>query len=267
MLNQLKRKFGRFAVPNLTLLLIILQVAAYAVAQARPEAIRNLQLVPHLVLEGQLWRIFTFIVEPPMSNPLFAFFFWYLFYLMGTALEQQWGAFHYNAFLLIGYVATVAAAFLVPNAVATNAFVQLSVFLAFAQLYPNFEIYLFFLLPVKIKWLALLQWIIYGALFATGAWATRAMIAASVLNFFIFFGGDVWERIKGGRRRMAWQAHTVVEKDEPFHRCRVCGITDKSHPRMDFRYCSQCAGACCYCSEHIRNHEHVTQPTDTAKMS
>lgn len=267
MLNKLQRKFGRFAVPNLTLLLILCQVAAYAVAQARPEAISNLLLVPDLVLEGQYWRLFTFVVDPPFTNAIFAFFFWYMFYLMGTALEQQWGAFRYNAFLLIGYIVTVAAAFLVPGAVATNAFVQFSVFLAFAHLYPNFEIYVMFILPVKIKWLALLQWIIYFYSFARGTWSTRAMIAASVINFFVFFGGDVWERIKGGRRRMAWQAKTIVEKDEPFHRCRVCGITDKTHPQMEFRYCSKCAGACGYCSEHIRNHEHVTQPSDAAKTS
>jgi hypothetical protein len=265
MLDKLERKLGRFAVPNVTLLLILCQVAAYIVAQARPEAAANIMLLPDLVLEGQYWRLLTFVVQPPSDFALFAFFFWYLFYLMGTALESHWGVFRYNAFLLIGYVATVAAAFLVPDAVATNAFLELSVFLAFAQLYPNFEIYVFFILPVKIKWLALLMWISYALQFATGPWGTRAMIAASVLNFFVFFSGDVWDRIKGGRRRMAWQAKTMVKQDKPFHRCLVCGITDKSHPQMEFRYCSQCVGACGYCSEHIRNHEHVTQPAASAK--
>jgi hypothetical protein len=110
----------------------------------------------------------------------------------------------------------------------------------------------------------MLQWIGYFLSFALGGWSDRAMIAASVLNFFVFFGKDVLYRIQGGRRRMAWQAKMVVNQDKPFHRCVVCGITDKSHPQMEFRYCSQCVGACGYCTEHIRNHEHVTQPKDTA---
>jgi hypothetical protein len=265
MLSKLERKFRRFGVPNVTLLLIVCQVLGYGVAQTKPRAVENIQLIPRLVLEGEVWRLFTFLVEPPMDNLLFAFFFWYLFYLMGTALEQQWGAFRYNVFLLIGYLATVAAAFLVLEAPATNGFLQGAVFLAFAYLYPNFEIYLFFVLPVKIKWLAMLQWIIYFLLFATGGWDTRAMIAASVLNFFMFFGKDILERIKGGRRRMAWQAKTLVKEDKPFHRCLVCGVTDKTHPQMEFRYCSKCAGACGYCSEHIRSHEHVTEPKDAVQ--
>jgi hypothetical protein len=259
MLDKLERKLRRFAVPNVTLLLIACQVVVYVMAEFRSNAVANIQLVPRLVLEGQFWRLFTFVVEPPPMNVLFAFFFWYLFYLMGSALEQQWGAFRYNVFLLIGYFATVAAAFLTPDVPATNGFVQGTVFLAFAYLFPDFELTLFFILPVKVKWLALIQWAFYGLTFVTGEWSTRAAIAASVLNFFVFFGKDLYLRIKGKRRRMAWQAKTVAEKEKPFHRCLVCGITDKTHPEMDFRYCSKCAGACGYCTEHIRSHEHVTE--------
>ena len=96
----------------------------------------------------------TFVGEPPTTNLLFAFFFWYLFYLMGTVLESTWGAFRYNVYLLVGWAATVAVAFLQPNAPASISFLQASVFLAFAYLYPDFQILLFFILPVKVKWLA-----------------------------------------------------------------------------------------------------------------
>ncbi len=261
MLNKLERRLRRFAVPNVTLFIIGCQVLTYGVGQARPESLDILRLIPRQVLAGEVWRLATFLVEPPQTNLIFACFFWYLFYLTGTALEAQWGAFRYNVFLLIGYVATVAAAFLTPEVAATNSFVQLTVFLAFAQLYPDFVINLFMILPIKIKWLALLQWIGYLVAFSTGDWSTRAAVAASVVNFFVFFGRDVVERIQGGRRRRAWQTKVVVDKEKPFHRCLVCGITDKSHPQMEFRYCSQCAGACGYCSEHIRNHDHVPQAT------
>jgi hypothetical protein len=262
MLSKLERKLGRFALPNVTLFLIVGQVLAYGVTQVRPQAVENIQLIPARVLEGEVWRLFTFVVQPPSMNLLFAFFFWYLFYLMGTVLEHQWGVFRYNAFLLIGYLATVAAAFLVPDQPASIAFLQFSVFFAFAVLYPDFVIYVFFVLPVKIKWLALLAWIGLLLGFLQGDWSTRAMIAASVLNFFVFFAQDALDRLRGVRRRMAWQAKTQDNQDKPFHRCVVCGITDKSHPQMEFRYCSQCVGACGYCTEHIRNHEHVTQAKD-----
>jgi hypothetical protein len=262
MLSKLERKFGRFAVPNVTVALIVCQVLVYFLAEANPQAVANLLLVPHLVLQGEAWRLFTFLAVPPGMNLLFAFFFWYLFYLMGTTLEHQWGVFRYNLFLLIGYLATVAAAFLTPGAPAANGFLQGSVFLAFAYLYPDFVLQLFFILPVKIKWLALLQWAGYALLFVKGDWSTRAMIGASVLNFFVFFGREIFQQIKGRRRRMAWQAKVEPSKEKPFHVCRVCGITDKTHPQMEFRYCSKCVGACGYCTEHIRNHEHVTQPED-----
>ncbi len=262
MLSKLERKLRRFAVPNVTLFLIVGQVLVYFVAQVRPQAMENIRLIPARVLEGEVWRLFTFVVEPPTDNLLFAFFFWYLFYLMGTALEHQWGVFRYNAFLLIGYVASVAAAFLVPEQPASVSFLQGSVFFAFAALFPDFVMYLFFVLPVKIKWLAILAGIAVFLAFAQGDWSTRAMIAANVLNLFVFFSKDVFDRIRGWRRRTAWQAKTQVSQDKPFHRCVVCGITDKSHPQMEFRYCSKCVGACGYCTEHIRNHEHVTEPKD-----
>jgi hypothetical protein len=118
---------------------------------------------------------------------------------------------------------------------------------------------------VKIKWLALIQWVFYGIKFVTDDWSAKATIAASVINFFVFFGSDLFQRIQGRRRRMAWQAKTAAEKDRPFHRCLVCGITDKTHPEMEFRYCSKCAGACGYCTEHIRNHEHVTEAKDAVE--
>jgi hypothetical protein len=221
--------------------------------------------VPRLVLEGEVWRLFTFLLMPPFSNPICAFFFWYFFYLMGTTLEMQWGAIRYNVFLLVGYVATVAASFLTPDFPATNGFLEGSVFLAFAFLYPEFEIYLFFVLPVKIKWLARLTWAIYLYTFTFGDWTSRAMIGASVANFFLFFSRDVLSRVRMGRRRMAFQAARLTEKKREYlHRCTVCGITDRTHPEMDFRYCSRCQGTHAYCTEHLRTHEHITAAEPTA---
>jgi len=256
MLDRLQRRFGRFTVPHVTESLIFCQVFVYIVLQANPGAavLGNLELIPNRVLEGQWWRLVSFLFYPPLSNPVFAFFFWYLFYLMGTSLEQTWGTFRYNV-----YLATVAAALLHPDLPASVGFLQGSVFLAFAHLYPNFRLALFFLLPVKIKWLALLAWIGYGLALTFGSWSERLLVTASIANFLLFFGRDIWQRAKTGRWMMANQARRIKAQNKPLHTCRICGVTDKMDRKMHFRYCSKCEGSCCYCSEHLHNHEHVTE--------
>ena len=258
LLDKLERKIGAWAVPNLTIYLIAGQTVFYVMFLTGRVDRSVTLLSAGLLLQGEWWRLATFIFDPPLSNPLFALFAWYLFYLMGSALEEQCGAFRYNVFLLIGFLMTVAAAFLVPGAAVSNIFIGGSVFLAFAWLYPDFTINIFFVLPVKIKWLALLTWLWYGFQLLFGAWPTRLLVLASVCNFLLFFARDLVWMAKSGKRRMGWQARQVPRRDDtPFHRCTVCGITDKDDPRMDFRYCPDCAGQQCFCPAHIRDHEHV----------
>jgi len=256
----LERWFGRFAVPNVTLILICGQIVTWMATQQNPQLMEKMLLIPAKVLDGEVFRVLSFALMPPCDSPIWAFFFWYLFYIMGTALEAYWGTFRYNVFLLIGYVATVAASFVNPDGVVTNWFIEGTVFLAFAYLNPNFILHLFFILPVRIKWLAMFTWIGFGAIFIYGTWSTRLGIAASVLNFFVFFGGDIWYRIAHGQRHMLGQAKRFAVNRPPdyFHKCAVCGITDTSHPQTEFRYCSQCSGDLGYCPDHLRGHDHVT---------
>jgi hypothetical protein len=258
LLDKLEKKIGRFAVPNLTIYLIAGQSIFYVMFMTGRVERSVTWLAADLLLQGEWWRLATFIFDPPLSNPLFALFAWYLFYLMGSALETQWGAFRYNIFLLIGCVMTVAVSFLVPAARVSNVFIGGSVFLAFAWLYPDFTLNLFLVLPVKIKWLALITWLGYGFQLLFGAWPTRLLVLASVCNFLLFFARDLIWMVKSGQRRMGWQARQPSRRaDAPFHRCTVCGITDKSHPQADFRYCPDCAGQQCFCPAHIRDHEHL----------
>lgn len=255
-LNNLERKFRRYAVPNITVYLILGQVMFFVFAVSGRFILERVVLVPERVLDGEWWRLITFLFIPPTRSPIFAFFAWYLFYLMGSALENRWGAFRYNLFILIGWLVTVAVSFLAPYYPATNVFIGGSVFLAFAYLYPEFQLYIFFILPVRIKWLALITWVSYFYQFATGGWGTKLMILASLSNYLLFFGKDIYLSVKSGRRRMAVQAREIASRSQPFHTCAVCGITDRSHPQMEFRYCSDCGGLG-YCKDHIFNHEHA----------
>lgn len=270
LLSRLNSKFGRYAVPNLTMVFIVGQVFLYVAQQIDPgqagvDVLDKIRLNPAKVLSGEVWRLVTFLFDPPTSNLIFAFFFWYLFYLMGTTLEVSWGVFRYNMFLLIGYVASVACAFGLyftmgaanGNLPASSGFLYGTVFLAFARLYPEFVMYIFFILPVKIKWLALFQWIGYAIGFLFGPWMVKAMIVASVFNYMLFFGRDIWLDIKQGHRRMRHQARALKAPPRLIHKCHSCGITSDDAPQKQFRYCSKCAGECCYCPEHLHGHEHV----------
>jgi hypothetical protein len=259
-LDKLERMIRPFSVPQVTLVFIVLQIVVFLVAAARPNIILRFTLTPQNVLAGEIWRVFTFLIIPPIGNPICAAFFWYLFYLMGTALEGYWGTARYNLYLLIGFIATVGVAFGFPEHDATNVFLQGSVFLAFAFLNPDFELLLFFLMPVRIKWLALLTWIGYGWSFISGDWSQRAVILASVFNFLVFFASDLGQKVRSARRRMAYQARLRATPEKPFyHQCLVCGITDRTHPHMDFRYCSKCEGTCGYCMDHLHDHQHETE--------
>jgi hypothetical protein len=272
----MESKLGRFAVPNLTLILIVGQVFLYIARHFAPGAadedvLEKVRLLPAAVLSGQVWRLVTFLFDPPLDNPFFAFFFWYMFYFMGATLEANWGTFRYNVFLFIGYLACVAGAFVtyfivdaagLPGGVpANNGFLYGTVFLAFARLYPEFVLYIMFILPVKIKWLAMLQWIFYGIQFLGGDWMVKGMVVASVANYLLFFGSDLWRGAKQGHRRMQHQARALKGQGRIIHKCAVCGMSSDTSPQTQFRYCSKCDGERCYCPEHLQNHEHVSRET------
>jgi hypothetical protein len=268
--SRLERSLGRFAVPNLALYLVFGQVTVFlAILLGRLDP-EWFEFVPRYALMGQWWRVFTFLLMPPSMSIIFIGFAWWIFYMMGNALEAYWGAFRFNLFILLGAAFTVGLSFLSPEMKVTNAFLAGSVFLAFAYLNPDFELLIFFILPVKIKWMALLTWVVYGFELATGGWSTRLQVIAATANFFLFFGRDLIQRARSGRRSMARAADregTAGRQSQPRHRCRVCGKTDQSNPELDFRYCSKCSGDECYCSEHIKNHEHVAAIEESSKSA
>ncbi len=252
--DKLERKLSRLAIPHLTLWIIIGQVLFFVLHFSHPNIISRMYLEPPLVWAGQWWRVISFVLIPPSYSPIWLFLDIYFFFLIGNTLENTWGSLHYNIFLLIGWMATVAAALLVPGGAVASLYLFGSVFLAFAFLYPEFVIYVAFILPVQVKYLGWLMWAFYGWMFLTGGWSQRAIVFAAVLNFLIFFHRDIINRIRYGHRKMVQKAAAAV--DAPFHRCTICGVTDQSNPQMEFRYCNRCAGTPCYCMDHINNHEH-----------
>ena len=256
-LNRLERKFGHFAIPNLTLSLVTLQGLTFFLAYAYPDFIQKILLTHEKLFAGEWWRLFTVLVIPPPMSPLFLIFFLYFFALIGNTLEAQWGTFKFNLYILIGYIATVLVV-LIPGAIVSNVFLMGSIFVAFAWLFPEFEILIFFVFPVKMKWLGLASWILMLIAFITGDWAAKAQVAAGSLSFLIFFHADLWQSLRTSRRKFKGQMARAQSEEAkpPLHVCAQCGVTDQSDRKMEFRYCPLCTGTPAYCINHIQNHQH-----------
>lgn len=256
LLERLDRVVRPIAIPNLTMVIIIGQVVLFIADAANPGLLERANLVWDRVLEGEVWRLVTFMLVPPRIHLLFLLLAWYLFHLMGTSLEQTWGSVRYNLFFYLGYLFTLAAAGVAHDEPVAGHFLAGSVFLAFATYNPRFEILLFFVLPVQIRWLAYLQAIGYALAFAGGDMATRLTVLAAVGNYLIFFGPVLFARVTNFRRRLAWDSRQYKPGDTPRHTCAVCGANSNTHPSTDFRYCSKCDGVLAYCDQHLRSHEH-----------
>ena len=257
-LDRLDRLVRPIAIPNLTVIIIVGQVLMLLASAGNGQLLDRAFLVWGKVFEGEVWRLITFLFVPITTSPIWLFFALYIFYIFGTSLERHWGMVRYNTFLWLGTVLTVAAAGLVHDWPVSGAFLEGTVFLAFATYNPNFELRLFFVLPVKVKYLAYLQAAGYMMALLVGDMATRVMVLASIGNYLVFFAPSVISRIYHFRRRMQWEARQYDPGDAPRHICATCGANSNSHPNMDFRYCSKCDGHYAYCEEHLRDHQHVT---------
>jgi hypothetical protein len=195
-LNKLERKFGRYAPQDILIYITVTMFIVYLISLLTPQynVIPYLSLIPSLVLKGEVWRLISFIVIPPDSSPLFIFFALYFFYLIGSSLEAKWGSFRFNAYYIIGIIGTIISAFL--SGGATNLFLNLSLFFAFATIYPDYEIMLFFAIPVKIKYLALLDALYFVFIIIMGSFTDKLACIAAILNFLLFFGVDFIKNIK-----------------------------------------------------------------------
>jgi len=188
-INKLERKFGRYAISNLMYYIIGITMAVYIVQYTLNVSLSYyLAFIPSFIMQGQFWRIITFIFIPPAASIIMIAFVMYFYYMMGTTLESEWGTFKFNLYYLFGMIGTIIAAFITGSG--TSVYLNLSLFLAFAYLFPNVEILLFFILPVKVKWIAYLDWIYFALSLIFGTMSTRIAAIASLINFFIFFGED-----------------------------------------------------------------------------
>ena len=268
----------RFGIPNLMRVIVIGNVAVYVLmllTQANDaNALSFLTFNLNALLHGEVWRLVTFVFVPAYSSPFALLISLYFYYWIGSTLERQWGTAKFNLYYISGALLTVLRGAGNPYLTAAGTgYVNLSMFFAFAFLFPDTTVLLFFILPVKMKWLAYLD----GALFAfdiikaIGAhnWAGVVLPIVALLNFAVFIWPEVHylkERTKyqNSRKtvqfRQAQQQQAKQAQQQGYrHKCAVCGRTDTDYPDLQFRYCSKCVGYHCFCQDHIFNHVHFTE--------
>jgi hypothetical protein len=199
-IDRLERRWGDWSIPNPAVFIVGMNAAIWGLSQVKPGFPALLALEPALIARGEWWRIATFLFLPPSVGPLFMLLWLYLLWLYAQALENEWGEFRFTVFYGIGAVATVAAS-LALGVGLSNMTLNSTIFLAFAALYPDFELLLFFILPVRVKWLAWITWALIALSFLTGGWIARAALVSGLLNYAVFFAKDHLHDVLEWRRR------------------------------------------------------------------
>jgi len=295
-LNNLRKRFDRFCfrnrdkgIPNLMLYVSVGAGLTYFISNMAGNAVLyNLFAFDRaLILQGQVWRLFTYPLTYSGGNIVFTLITLLCYYSLGQAIEHVWGTFRFNLFYLTGIVMMDIFCLLFGGS-ATAYHLNLSLFLAYATMYPNAGFLLFFIIPVKAWIFALLDIVLMVSdvvtLTMAGYFPYSLFPFVSLLNYFLFFGKDVMNVIP-----LSWRANaqrlfkkgsqtaspkqkakvipfpsagsyeaTVATPKAPYtHKCVICGKTDVDHPDLEFRYCSRCNGYHCYCEDHISNHTHI----------
>ena len=209
---DLERKLRRFTIADLMKYIVIGQGIVYILMFVWPSlgnlVYSNIVLTRGALLRGQIWRLVTFVFVPPTSSPIFALFALYFYYMIGSGLEYRWGKIKFNLYYAVGMICAWIACLL--TGYASNTYLNLSLFFAYAALFPNVEVLLFGILPIKMKYLALVDVLIYLQQFITGSASTRVTILLCLANVFLFLGGDLNHTIR--RESQYWKTRYNFRK-------------------------------------------------------
>ena len=285
-MSKWERKFGKYAISNLTLVLIACYVAGYILELFAPTVMGWLTLNPYAILHGQVWRLVTWLIAPPSSFDIFTIIMLLFYYSLGSSLEKVWGTWQYNVYIFTGLILTVIGSFvsmgiyylLYGNMDPASAgilfsygatqfstyYINMSIFLAYAATFPNAQVLLMFVIPIKVKWLGILYGILLGyemlQCVSGGYWFAVAAIGASLLNFGVFCfrsKNHMHMDPRQIKRRVEFKQDVKKNSKITKHKCAVCGRTEDDGLDLEFRFCSKCNGNYEYCQEHLFTHKHV----------
>lgn len=291
----MRKKFERFCfknrnygIPNLMLYISLGTALVYLMSMVdNSYTLYNLLCFDRrLILQGQVWRLVSYVLTYDAGNILLTAISLFCYYSLGRAMENVWGTLRFNLFYFSGVILQDIFSMVLGGFSADVLYLNMSLFLAYATMYPQSEFLLFFIIPVK-AWifavvdLAITLYHVITLTFVWGLFPHSLFPLVALLNYFLFFGKDVvnvfpiswranFRRLFRRKSKMSQTAKTipfpnagsyqasVAKVKAPYtHQCTVCGRTDVSDPQLEFRYCSRCSGYHCYCEEHISNHTHV----------
>ena len=279
-LNEAVERFcalhPRLGIPGLMRYIVGANAVIYLLSLfARGGSLNFLCMDPASVLRGELWRIVTYVLLPT-NGGIFLVISLFFYYWLGESLERLWGSTKFTVYYVSGTLLTALASLLahlidgISVPIYGAVYVNTALFLAFALNYPDAMVNIYFIIPVKMKWLAALEGILYALSVVTAIaarmWGQALMPIVALLNLFVFFTPDFLrkaDRVKAHTRPQAVQFRRAVKEQQRqkgyHHKCSVCGRTDTDYPDLQFRYCSKCAGYHCFCEDHIFNHTHFTE--------
>ena len=249
-LDKLERRLGFLAIPGLIRAIVALSVLVFLLVLLNPGFEKFLALNPARILHGEVWRLVTYIFLPQSLRPLWLLLALWFLWFVGEGVERAWGAFRLTLYFIVGMIGTTVAAFFFGSNF-SNSMLLAALFFAFAWFYPDEVIYVFFVLPVKVKWLAWVSaaFLFYG--FAVGPNSYRMAMIAALSNYLIFFGPELFSRARHRRqvtdRRKRFEFQSRADS-EPLHRCAICGATELSDPNLEFRVARNGEE---YCMEHL----------------
>lgn len=273
---------GRYAIPNLMIWLIGAYMIGFFLYQVNPTTMSLLMLSPYHILHGQIWRLVTWVFMPTSGSLFSLLIMALLYYQLGTALERTWGTFRFNVYIFGGMLFTIIGAFILYGGLylfkgagiaqmstmgiavgVSTQYINMSIFLAFAMMYPEMQLMLYFIIPIKMKWMAAVYGVLVLYNFVKSGWGGRVSIFMSLLNFIIFFlSTRNLKRYSPHEVHRRQQFKAQMREPRPGsgitkHKCAVCGRTEVTNPELEFRFCSKCEGNYEYCSDHLFTHQHI----------
>lgn len=292
LIYKLEQKFGKYAIKNLPLYIVIVSALSYVFELFVPEFYVKLVFSPYLIFaEHEYWRIFTWIFTTPQGFNILTIIMLAMYYYFGSAVEAGIGTFMFNLYVFGGMLITTVSVtvtsaicyFLADDMVSymnflngevagfyLTYFMYVSIFLCYALVYSESVLLLNFLFPVKAKWLGLVDiiWLVYYFVKLDNI-ICRVAIVASVLNcVFLYVVTKRYSYRKKKtvaylKRKTAAVKNSMSNDNKVVpigitrHKCAICGRSEKDDPELEFRFCSKCKGNFEYCSEHLYTHEHV----------
>lgn len=278
LMAKLERRFGKYAIPGLHRYLVFAYFLGYISLMAAPEMMSYMQFSMAHILQGQIWRLFTWIFCCN-SNSIMTLLFLFCLLSMGRSLEYVLGTFRMNVLLIGGMVLNLIMGILIyviPLALfgigiptyLSNYYTLISMYMALAICMPEAQVNLYFVIPIKMKWMLVVYllsmgfelWNYYSAGGIVLVLILGSQVICALVNVFVFFKLC---QIRPTRQQKKRQQEFRQQFSQPRpnanisrHKCAICGRTDVTNPELTFRYCSKCTGNKEYCQDHLFTHTH-----------